>query len=829
VVKSTSSPSHDGISANDRARQAMQAASLAVGVGALAWLALTLTGASGRTAAIWPPNPIILACLLRSEPRRWRPFLLGGFVGIASANLTAAGGDGLVVSVALATINAVELAFCALCVRRLIGPRLDLTRSRDLVLFAGIALVTCLASAASAASVLRLTQNRDWLQIFAGWTASDLLGLLIGTPALLALDRAACARLLERGRRVRSAALVAFGPVVTLPVFMQGQWRMTFLIFAAIILVAFQADTAGVALGLLLTGVTSMTLYALGYGPAAREAQGAVELQVFLLASAAIAFPIAAAIARRNALEAKLAATARDFQLLADHSSDVILRIDRDDTILYASPACRSLGYQPADLVGRRRRELLHPDDAQRVTEMMDDLFDGEAVHPEDGREQRMRTVSGDWVWMEGANQIVRGDDGTPIEAVTQLRDVSARKAMEEELRRKRAEAEAAANAKSEFLSNMSHEIRTPLTSIVGFSGLLEATPDLPPAARTYCSRIATASQTLLSVVDDILDFSKIEAGHIELDPQPFDPVRMVEETVELVLTQAQLKGLQVGIEQLGPLPAAALADSARLRQVLLNLLTNAIKFTERGEVTISVGYQADAGGHLQIAVRDTGAGLSPEQRGKLFQRFSQADSSISRQHGGTGLGLAICKSLTELMGGTIGVESELGVGSTFWFAIAAPEAAPIEPQAAQRDPDAAPAPARILVVDDVAVNRELVRAMLEVFGHQLTEAASGAEAVERAMQTRFDLILMDLQMPGMDGLAATRAIRANSEVNAATPIVALSANVMATHVEACQAAGMDDHIGKPITPGELLAKIGYWTSSPDRDEGWSAPLAGIA
>ncbi|HZZ34246.1 MAG TPA: ATP-binding protein, partial [Caulobacteraceae bacterium] len=364
--------------------------------------------------------------------------------------------------------------------------------------------------------------------------------------------------------------------------------------------------------------------------------------------------------------------------------------------------------------------------------------------------------------------------------------------------------------------ANMSHEIRTPLTGIIGFAGLLEEVPDLPERALTCANRITTASQTLLSVVNDILDFSKIEAGQIELDPHPFELAAFIAETVQLVQAQARAKGVEIRCEQHEPIPPVVEADSSRLRQILLNLITNAIKFTDQGSVSVGVSYFG--GGTVRVAVTDTGVGISPDRMDRLFQRFSQADGSINRQFGGTGLGLAICKSLAEQMGGSIGVESAEGKGSTFWFTIAAPPAELAAPAEADGDINYGVRPARILVVDDVAVNRELVFALLSVFGHDLAEAPGGAEAVEVAMKAPFDLILMDLQMPGMDGLAATRAIRQTSDLNRHTPIVALTANVMPIHLKDCREAGMNDHIGKPIVPAELLTKVALWTDLADAD-----------
>jgi CheY-like chemotaxis protein len=301
----------------------------------------------------------------------------------------------------------------------------------------------------------------------------------------------------------------------------------------------------------------------------------------------------------------------------------------------------------------------------------------------------------------------------------------------------------------------------------------------------------------------------------VELDPQPFDPARFVVETVELVSAQAREKRLELNAAIDGPLPRAVSGDASRLRQVLLNLLTNAIKFTDAGDVTVTVAHEHEGGGRLKISVRDTGVGIAPDRLHRLFQRFSQADGSISRQYGGTGLGLAICKSLTTLMGGEIGVESAEGQGAVFWFSVRAPacalETASDGPAAGEFDAR----PARILIVDDSSVNRELVSVLLGVFGHTLSEASGGAEAVLAAARTPFDLILMDLQMPGMDGLAATRAIRAGPPLNRATPIVALSANILPNHLEACRLAGMNDHIGKPIDTRELLTKVVRWTGQP--------------
>jgi PAS domain S-box-containing protein len=528
--------------------------------------------------------------------------------------------------------------------------------------------------------------------------------------------------------------------------------------------------------------------------------------------------------------EEALAASEARYRYLAENASDIIALYDLNSRFEYLSPSVEGvLGYLPEELIGRKTFDIIHPDDVSRTLQAFrtnTEASDQSAAKP---IEYRAIAKDGREVWLEAHPKAQRDPkSGKVIRFQDVARDITYRKALETELERKCAEAEDASVAKTEFLANMSHEIRTPLTGVVGFSDLLNEIEGLPETAQRYAQRISTAGKTLLAVVNDILDFSKLEAGQLELDPHKFDPLDFIRETVDLVATQARNKGLELNIKCTGPIAPLVLADSSRLRQVLLNLLTNAIKFTAKGRVDVKVSYQDDGGGMLRVAVSDTGKGIAEALQERLFQRFSQVDGSISRHHGGTGLGLAICKSLVGLMGGDIGVMGgDLGVdvregeGSVFWFTIAAPPAVPDEVVVDDDRPEQAFRAAHILIVDDVAVNRELVRTMLEPMGHSFEEADNGAGAVQAAMQEPFDLILMDMQMPGMDGMAATRAIRASSDHNRRTPILALTANVLATQVAACHAAGMDGHIAKPISPRDLLEKVTLWCdrNAADMDE----------
>jgi len=384
-------------------------------------------------------------------------------------------------------------------------------------------------------------------------------------------------------------------------------------------------------------------------------------------------------------------------------------------------------------------------------------------------------------------------------------------------------EANTALSVKSDFLANMTHELRTPLNAIIGFSGLLRQSDSLNPRDARHVKLICDAGGTLLHVINDVLDYSKLEAGAIELERQPFDPHAVAESIAQLLAAQAADKGLTLSVAAEGS-GGLLLGDSARLRQVLLNFVSNAVKFTARGGVEIKVSQHGEGGDrNLRVEVRDTGIGIHPEQLDSIFGRFTQADASTSRQFGGTGLGLAICKRIGEAMGGRIGVHSTVGQGSTFWIEATLPAAGAADGVVeAGDDPTALERPLRLLLVEDNAVNRELVSSLLTPFDILIETAADGVEAVEAAARAAFDVILMDVQMPNMDGLTATRRIRAAAVPGGRrVPIIAMTANVLPEQVARCREAGMDDHLGKPISPAKLLEALGRWSAEePEADAG---------
>ncbi len=376
-----------------------------------------------------------------------------------------------------------------------------------------------------------------------------------------------------------------------------------------------------------------------------------------------------------------------------------------------------------------------------------------------------------------------------------------------------RAEAERANRAKTDFLAAMSHEIRTPLNAVIGFTDLMLASGRLDPGNRRQAELVRSSGSALLTVVNDILDFSKVEAGAVALVERPFALPALVETCVLIVRGQADAKGLDLRLRMDPALPRWLLGDENRLRQVLFNLLNNAVKFTGAGSITLDIAPEVGIAGdeRLHFRVIDTGIGIPQEKQSRLFQRFSQVDGSIQRDYGGTGLGLAICRHLVRLMGGEIGVSSVDGCGSTFWFTVRMPRASAPESVPAVASAPVARCAGRLLLVDDSPINRELARAVLEGAGHAVVAVADGQAAVEAVRAGGFDLVLMDVQMPGMDGMTATRLIRSLPGAAARLPVIAMTANVLPDQVAAFHEAGMDDHVGKPFDRDTLCGTIERW------------------
>ncbi len=497
-----------------------------------------------------------------------------------------------------------------------------------------------------------------------------------------------------------------------------------------------------------------------------------------------------------------IAETEARYRLLAENANDMVTEMNREGMFTYVSPSVFAMtGYRSDEVLGRRALHFILPEDHARVS----DAFAKASIqNPGWTIEYRVRRKDGAVIWVEARPSLTRNSDNVVTGVTDVIRDVTARKVMEADLERARAEAEAAAVVKGEFLANMSHELRTPLTSIVGFADLMKSVGGLDEDGLRYVERIADSSQALLNVVNDILDFSRLEAGQVAITPHPVDPVGLIAGALDLLAPQAAAKGLILTAD-LDGLPSLLMLDAARVRQILLNLIGNAVKFTAAGSVTVEGRYDVQEQ-RLRCTVTDTGPGVSVDRVDSLFQRFSQIDGSTTRSHGGTGLGLAICKGLAEAMGGAVGADSTSGAGSRFWFEITCtPALAPTLMAAQVAERSTRLDGLRLLVADDNPINRELVRLILTPVGVEVITAASGEDALHEAAYKPFDVILMDVRMPGIDGPAAARAIRDRPGPNRHTRLIAFTADVLDN---VASSPLFDAYIPKPIIANDLIEVV---------------------
>jgi PAS domain S-box-containing protein len=507
---------------------------------------------------------------------------------------------------------------------------------------------------------------------------------------------------------------------------------------------------------------------------------------------------------------------------VVENAADVVAVVEADGSIRDISGSItRVLGHRPESMVGRSVFEFVHPGDLEFATASWErgiqGLSEGNPI------ECRLRHASGSWRVLEVTDTNMF--DHPAVGAfVLNIRDITERKEAQEALRQSEERyrvateaAESANRAKSEFLANMSHEIRTPMNAIIGMTDMvLEG--ELPDEQRDLIAVVRRAGESLLNLINDILDFSKIEAGRLELEEVQFEPRQLIEELLRTFAIDAKRRALTLDAHVAPDVPEVVIGDPGRTRQILINLLGNALKFTQAGSILIEVRRVEDASTPattLEFAIHDTGIGIPADKLESVFGAFEQADGSTTRRYGGTGLGLAICTKLVALMGGRIWVDSTVGRGSTFRFTalcqtlqgrppIPSPEPDESLPRAVEDK-----APLHILLVEDNPVNQKVARRMLEKRGHTVAWAVNGLAALAALEQESFDLILMDVQMPEMDGLTATAEIRRRErELGGHVPIVATTAHAQAGDRERCLEAGMDSYVAKPVRMSELFAVI---------------------
>ncbi|MCA9293443.1 MAG: CHASE domain-containing protein [Phycisphaerales bacterium] len=541
---------------------------------------------------------------------------------------------------------------------------------------------------------------------------------------------------------------------------------------------------------------------------------------------------------RRRAIELakEMTQQLRRLSMVAQNTTNAVLITDAHQRITWANKGFERLSeYTLKEVEGKHPDCILESEqtDSHTIARMREALRNGQGFRGE----ILNRSKRGREYWIEIDIQPVHDDDGRISSFIAVETDLSERKEVERALQEAKAAAEKAYEAKSRFLAAMSHEIRTPLNGIIGFADLLRCGADEGDEAlrAEWMGIIHGSGEHLLALLNDVLDLAKLDADHVDIALAPCNPRKVISESALALQSRAVEKGISLHIEFDDAIPTAIRSDATRLRQILMNLVSNAVKFTEHGGVRVEVSATQDASvPRLRIAVRDTGIGMTPEQAQGLFQPFQQADKTIADRFGGTGLGLVISKRLAERLGGDITLSSEVGVGSVFTLEIAAPPLLPGEslPHALPTRhawDNGAPGAARplqgkhVLVADDVEANRKVCKALLERAGATVTTVNDGREAVATCQAQAFDLVLMDVQMPEMSGLDATRALRA---AGYATPILALTAFSSGGDRDSCLSAGMNDFLSKPIESATLIHLSAHWAGQAFPSESDESPEA---
>ena len=783
------------------------------GFGGLAYFSVTLATVEGRVAAVWLPNAVLLALLLRRQTRSDWILLAAGLAGNIVADHIA--GDDMTRAIWLSLANTVEIAIAWIAFTQFTSGFPDMTKLAHFARFCAIALVAPVFSAVIALPLLRPTDWAATVSLATSWLAVDTLSLILLTPTLLMLaDAWQARRRPDKGEILNALGALTIGTALTLYVFLQNTYPYLFMVVAVVMLNTFRLGATGTAISILKIYVIGSVATFYGDGPINLVSYGMAEklltLQFFLAVSFGMGLPVAAMLKRAQCAETERGAFEARFRQLVEVAPVGIFRTDAKGKLVEVNPAWLKIAELSDDAwTDNRWASIIHPDEVARIAKNWAQAVSERTIFHEEtrfgGRDGPVR-----WVTVTATPEY--DPNGRLISFVGTVSDITGRKLAEMELLEARERAERAVEVKSAFLANMSHEIRTPMNGMLGFAELLLA-DDLSDSQRRSVEMIAESGRAMMRLLNDILDISKIEAGMMTVASEPLNLRERLDSITSLMHPIASSKGLELSLTLAPAVPEHVLGDSLRVRQILLNLVANALKFTERGSVAVDVDIgRSDIGETLEFMVRDTGIGISSEALGAVFDKFTQADTSTARTYGGTGLGLAISANLAQLMGGALSAESTVGVGSVFRLSLPlkAVEIAPRTelPYLADGAAVGLSGP-RVLIAEDHEINQHLIMAMASRVGLDADLARDGAEAIAMVAAAEaegkpYGLVLMDMQMPVVDGLEATRRLRQSGYDAKQLPIIALTANAYPEDIAACLKAGMQAHLSKPVRLRQL-------------------------
>jgi two-component system sensor histidine kinase/response regulator len=831
---------------NKGLRYFLRLACLVLAYAVTARFVLNYFAANHVVSIIWPPSGIALAALLLGGKKYWP----GVFVGALLGNFFSGADNPLWVCLGIASGNTLEALACWWCLIHYCQIKIDLTEPRD-YFFLGIAASVCsIISAVVGVSMIysvgMLAEGSFFINLL-HWWQGDVLGIIIFSPLVILL-RKSTERLITKKQVVHIILCFGLAFLVGQGIFL-GWFNQWFTIHAKPYWMFLFVTWAAVAFsrrGVLL--IVCMTLIQALAGIFANTGISYVDLSsidaklsslwFFLIALTVVGMTPALIINARRRIEIDLKESEERWKFALEGVGDGVWDWDIASGKVLLSPLfIRMYGHYGDSVEANTQAwsELVHPDDMAQVLADFDEHLSGKT--PFYHNEHRVCCSDGTYKWILDRGMVVRYDaKGNPLRMVGTHSDISERKQVEEELLQAYATledrvaartqelesakelAESATQAKTEFLANMSHEIRTPISSMLGMSHLALNT-DLTERQRDYIEKIQISGKQLLALVDDVLDFSRLDAGKIRLENADFNLCVVMDSLRSMFAREADEKGLEFLLDIDGRIDPQLHGDALRLGQILINYVSNAIKFSSRGKVAVRVfiisGSSTDY--LLRFEVTDQGIGIAPDMRKKLFSSFQQADMSVRKKYGGTGLGLAICRKLAEMMGGEVGFDSQSGKGSLFWFTARLARARSMSNGGPQSDP--APSESRpslqgasILLVEDNLFNQQVTRELLELAGASVVTANNGQEALACLGSRKYDCVLMDIQMPVMDGLEATRAVRSDPSLRDCL-VIAMTANAWIEDRERCLSAGMNDFLSKPVRPAELITTLDEWLS----------------